>query len=99
VSKGGSRVTEQSMTALETAAELIGIDSDELQQSLLSRVMQTSKGGHKVNTIIYNKTKQSLNEFFVKNRAQYIWFHLRYTKHKTRGTHWQKPCIQSCSTL
>jgi myosin heavy subunit len=36
------------MEALETAAELIGIDSEELQQSLLSRVMQTSKGGHKV---------------------------------------------------
>ncbi|CAG2101607.1 unnamed protein product [Medioppia subpectinata] len=46
-SKGGSQVTAQSMPSLETAAELIGVDSDSLQQSLLSRVMQLSKGGHK----------------------------------------------------
>lgn len=46
-SHGGCRVSRTSNGSLEIAAKLIGIDPDELQQSLLSRVMQTSKGGHK----------------------------------------------------
>lgn len=68
--KGGSRVTQQSMEALETAAELIGVDSDELQQSLLSRVMQTSKGGHKV-------WNEKLNYSFIRvinDRELFIWY-------------------------
>ncbi|XP_077539631.1 myosin heavy chain 95F jaguar [Haemaphysalis longicornis] len=46
-SRGGSRVTPESEQALRVAAALMGVDTDELRQSLLSRVMQTSKGGHK----------------------------------------------------
>lgn len=45
--KGGCQVRADSRPALQTAAHLIGIEVDELEQSLLSRVMQTSKGGHK----------------------------------------------------
>lgn len=46
-SKGGSKVTNESLKSLQLAADLIGIDSQELKQCLLSRIMQTSKGGHK----------------------------------------------------
>ncbi|XP_054163685.1 unconventional myosin-VI-like isoform X2 [Oppia nitens] len=46
-SKGGCRVAAQSRPSLETVAELIGVDCDQLQQSLLSRVMQTPGGGSK----------------------------------------------------
>lgn len=46
-SRGGSRVTPDSEQSLRVAAVLMGVDPDELRQSLLSRVMQTSKGGLK----------------------------------------------------
>lgn len=46
--RGGCRVKDGPSTqSLKHAATLLGIDSDELNQCLLSRVMQTSKGGHK----------------------------------------------------
>lgn len=46
--RGGCRVKDgPSATSLQTVAELIGIDGDELRQCMLSRIMQTSKGGHK----------------------------------------------------
>ncbi|XP_015792688.1 unconventional myosin-VI-like [Tetranychus urticae] len=46
--RGGCQVkTGSSWTSLETAASLIGIEAEELQQCLLSRIMQTNKGGHK----------------------------------------------------
>lgn len=46
-SRGGSRVTPESEQALRVAGALMGVEADELRQSLLSRVMQTTKGGHK----------------------------------------------------
>ncbi|XP_054921732.1 unconventional myosin-VI isoform X4 [Dermacentor andersoni] len=46
-SRGGSQVTAESEQSLRVAAALMGVDPDELRQSLLSRVMQTSKGGLK----------------------------------------------------
>ncbi|KAH7946565.1 hypothetical protein HPB52_001495 [Rhipicephalus sanguineus] len=46
-SRGGSQVTPESEQSLRVAAALMGVDPDELRQSLLSRVMQTSKGGLK----------------------------------------------------
>lgn len=46
-SHGGSQVTRESEQSLRVAAALMGVDPDELRQSLLSRVMQTSKGGLK----------------------------------------------------
>lgn len=47
--RGGCQVknSDTSVKALETAADLMGIEAEELQQCLLSRIMQTSKGGHK----------------------------------------------------
>lgn len=38
---------------LKTAASLMGVDAGELNQALLSRVMQTSKGGLKGTVIMY----------------------------------------------
>lgn len=38
--------------SLRTAAELMGLDPQELNQALLSRVMQTSKGGLKGTVIM-----------------------------------------------
>lgn len=37
------------MKYLKTTATLMGVDAEELRQSLLSRVMQTSKGRNKTN--------------------------------------------------
>ncbi|XP_064488667.1 unconventional myosin-VI-like isoform X2 [Ornithodoros turicata] len=45
--RGGSQVAATSEPSLKAAAGLMGVDPEELRQSLLSRVMQTSKGGHK----------------------------------------------------
>lgn len=47
--KGGCRIKQnhESAEALENAASLLGVDREQLQMGLLSRVMQTNKGGHK----------------------------------------------------
>ena len=47
--RGGCRVRVDgpARTALDRAAALLGLDPDELRQCMLSRVMQTSKGGLK----------------------------------------------------
>lgn len=50
--KGGSRVTQSSEKALQVAANLMGIDSLELRQALVSRVMQSSRGGVKGTVIM-----------------------------------------------
>ena len=42
---GGSVVTDTSMTSLEGVAGLLGLEKAELQRSLTSRVMTTTKGG------------------------------------------------------
>lgn len=46
-SKGGCRVSASSEQSLKTAARLCGLDKDQLRQSLVSRIMSTSRGGHK----------------------------------------------------
>ena len=45
-------VSPSSQQSLSTAAGLLGVDPDELNQALLSRVMQTSKGGAKGTVIM-----------------------------------------------
>ena len=52
LSPGGCMVSPSSEQALNTAAALLGVDPDELNQALLSRVMQTSKGGAKGTVIM-----------------------------------------------
>ncbi|OTF76177.1 myosin heavy chain 95F-like protein, partial [Euroglyphus maynei] len=51
-SHGGCRVAEHndSRMALKDAAQLLGVDSDQLQQCLQTRIMQTQKGGYKGST-------------------------------------------------
>lgn len=46
-SKGGCSMSDSSEHSLNTASSLMGVDPIDLRQSLLSRVMQTSKGGAK----------------------------------------------------
>ncbi|UXI22000.1 hypothetical protein NH340_JMT07943 [Sarcoptes scabiei] len=49
-SHGGCRVREdcpESKQALKIAAKLLGVDVDELQKCLKTRIMQTNKGGYK----------------------------------------------------
>lgn len=46
-SKGGSRVCAGSENSLRIAAGLMGVDPEELRQALVSKVMQTNRGGLK----------------------------------------------------
>lgn len=46
-SKGGCRLAPGANEVLNIVALLLGVDAQYLKQSLLSRVMQTSKGGAK----------------------------------------------------
>ncbi|XP_045106888.1 unconventional myosin-VI-like isoform X4 [Portunus trituberculatus] len=50
--KGGCMVSPGCEGHLKTAASLMGVDAEELNQALLSRVMQTSKGGLKGTVIM-----------------------------------------------
>ena len=50
---GGCMVSPSCEGSLRIAAGLMGIDHEELNQALLSRVMQTSKGGLKGTVIMY----------------------------------------------
>ncbi|KAF2360204.1 Myosin N-terminal SH3-like [Trinorchestia longiramus] len=50
--KGGCRVCPSSTEALRICAGLLGVDPGHLNQALLSRVMQTSKGGLKGTVIM-----------------------------------------------
>lgn len=45
--KGGCRLAPGAADILTIIGSLLGVDSQYLRQSLLSRVMQTSKGGAK----------------------------------------------------
>lgn len=45
--KGGCRIASGASEVLKIVASLLGVDPLFLKQSLLSRVMQTSKGGAK----------------------------------------------------
>ena len=49
--KGGSVIASKSKVSLQGTANLLGIEPEELQRSLTSRVMTTTKGGA-VGTII-----------------------------------------------
>ncbi|XP_059475767.1 myosin heavy chain 95F isoform X2 [Neocloeon triangulifer] len=50
--KGGCRISGSSEKALTLAAGLIGADREELRQALVSKVMQTSRGGVKGTVIM-----------------------------------------------
>ncbi|XP_012276593.1 myosin heavy chain 95F isoform X2 [Orussus abietinus] len=50
--KGGSRLTASSSKALTMSARLLGVDPEELRQALVSKVMQTSRGGIKGTVIM-----------------------------------------------
>lgn len=50
--KGGCRVTPNSEQALATAAGLLGVDPGELRMALVSRLMQSSRGGIKGTAIM-----------------------------------------------
>lgn len=50
--KGGSRITAGSEKAVVASAKLLGVDPEELRQALVSKVMQTSRGGIKGTVIM-----------------------------------------------
>lgn len=50
--KGGCRVTDSSEKSMIIVSRLIGIDCSELRQALVSRVMQSSRGGMKGTVIM-----------------------------------------------
>ncbi|XP_046405363.1 myosin heavy chain 95F isoform X2 [Ischnura elegans] len=50
--KGGSRVCMSAEKSLSIAANLMGVDVEELRQALVSKVMQTSRGGLKGTVIM-----------------------------------------------
>ncbi|XP_061177541.1 unconventional myosin-VI-like isoform X2 [Saccostrea echinata] len=45
--KGGCKVGSSSETSLSTASTLLGLNKEELQESLTTRIMQTARGGSK----------------------------------------------------
>ncbi|XP_026322263.1 myosin heavy chain 95F [Hyposmocoma kahamanoa] len=51
--KGGCRVSPESEPSLATTAGLLGVDAGELRMALVSRLMQSSRGGMKGTAIIY----------------------------------------------
>lgn len=50
--KGGCQVCGSSEKSLSVAAKLMGVDPGELRQALVSRVMQSSRGGLKGTVIM-----------------------------------------------
>ncbi|XP_015589785.1 myosin heavy chain 95F isoform X2 [Cephus cinctus] len=50
--KGGSRISANSEKAVTMSAKLLGVDPEELRQALVSKVMQTSRGGIKGTVIM-----------------------------------------------
>lgn len=50
--KGGCKVCADSEKSLTIAARLMGVDPGELRQALVSRVMQSSRGGLKGTVIM-----------------------------------------------
>lgn len=50
--KGGCRITADSGKAVTISAKLLGVDPEELRQALVSKVMQTSRGGIKGTVIM-----------------------------------------------
>lgn len=50
--KGGSRISSNSEKAVLMSAKLLAVDPEELRQALVSKVMQTSRGGIKGTVIM-----------------------------------------------
>ena len=50
--KGGCRITSSSEKAALMAAQLLSVDSAGLRQCLISKVLQTSRGGYKGTVIL-----------------------------------------------
>lgn len=50
--KGGCRVSPESEPSLATTAGLLGVDPGELRMALVSRLMQSSRGGMKGTAIM-----------------------------------------------
>lgn len=50
--KGGSRICANSEKAVLMSAKLLAVDLEELRQALVSKVMQTSRGGIKGTVIM-----------------------------------------------
>lgn len=50
--KGGSKISASSHESVLVAAKLLGIDADDLRQALVSKVMQTNRGGVKGTVIM-----------------------------------------------
>lgn len=50
--RGGCRVQRQSESSLTEASRIIGIDPGELRMALVSRLMQSSRGGVKGTAIM-----------------------------------------------
>lgn len=50
--RGGCKVCQSSEKSLTIASKLLGIDSSELRQALISRVMQSTRGGFKGTVIM-----------------------------------------------
>jgi len=68
--RGGCRLASQSTAALNIASSLIGVDPEELQHAMLSRVMQPSKGGIK-GTVIMVPLKVTIILFTWLNGKKY----------------------------
>lgn len=50
--RGGCRMCQRSEKSLTIASKLLGIDANELRQALVSRVMQSTRGGFKGTVIM-----------------------------------------------
>jgi len=50
--KGGCQISMRSEKSLAVAASLMGLDKEELRQSLVSKVMMTARGGLKGTVIM-----------------------------------------------
>lgn len=60
--KGGCKVGKAAEDSLQTAASLLGVDKEELRDSLISRVMQATRGGSKGTAIkVPLKTSEASN--------------------------------------
>lgn len=77
--KGGCQVCASSEKSLTIAAKLMGVDSGELRQALVSRVMQSSRGGLKGTVIMVplkvyeaNNARDALAKAVYSNLFDYI---------------------------
>ncbi|XP_076257513.1 myosin heavy chain 95F jaguar isoform X3 [Rhynchophorus ferrugineus] len=78
-SRGGCKVASNGEKSLTTASQLLGIDPDELKQALVSRVMQSARGGVKGTVIMVplkiheaNNARDALAKAIYSNLFDYI---------------------------